>query len=231
MLREVLEFLPDATFAIDTQGQVTVWNQAMEALTGVPSAEMLGKGEYAYAIPLYGQRRPILVDLVLQPNDEIASRYADFRRRGNRLSGEAYVPGIRGREAYLMGTAAPLFDGDGNIVGAIETIRDMTQRRLAEKELERAKMQAEAASRGWSVFLANMSHDLRTPLNTIIGYGEVLQDEAAERGLRDMARDIQRIRSAGVRLLGLISEVVDLSRIEAGQMEVQNEPFVVAGYL
>ncbi len=225
LLREVFEFLPDATFAIDAAGQVTVWNHAMETLTGVPAAEMLGKGDHAYAIPLYGQRRPILIDLVVQPNDEIARKYTGFRRRGSRISGESYVPGIRGREAYLMGTAGPLFDDDGNVIGAIETIRDMTQRRLAEKEQERAKLQAEAASRAWSVLLCSMSHDLRTPLNTIIGYGEVLQDDAMERGLRDMARDLQRIRAAGVRLLELVGEVVDLSRIEAGQTELQEESF------
>ena len=70
-LTDIINFLPDATLVIDGEGHVIAWNRAIEEMTGIPAEEMLGKGDYEYAIPFYGERRPILVDLVFRPREEL----------------------------------------------------------------------------------------------------------------------------------------------------------------
>jgi signal transduction histidine kinase len=93
----------------------------------------------------------------------------------------------------------------------------------ARAEAERARGEAEAASRAKSTFLANMSHELRTPLNAIIGYSEMLAEDAADRGDQTGTQDLQKIQSAGKHLLGLINSILNLSKIEAGRMDVYLE--------
>ena len=105
---------------------------------------------------------------------------------------------------------------------------ELRDRERIEVALLEAKEAAEAASRAKSAFLANMSHELRTPLNAIIGYSEMLIDEAAEEGFADVLPDLDKIRSAGSHLLGLINDVLDLSKIEADRMTATAQPFDLA---
>ncbi len=112
-----------------------------------------------------------------------------------------------------------------------ESRRARTAERLLrenEQELVRAKDAAEDANRAKSMFLAKMSHELRTPLNAIIGYSEMLQEESADIGQESFIPDLERIRGAGKHLLGLINDILDLSRIEAGKMTLYVETFDVA---
>jgi adenylate cyclase len=104
--------------------------------------------------------------------------------------------------------------------GVVAIYADITKLKQHEAELGAARDAAEEANRTKSSFLANMSHELRTPLNAIIGYSEVLQEDAADKGDNESIKDLQRIESAGRHLLGLINNILDVSKIEAGKMDV-----------
>lgn len=137
-LSDIINFLPDATLVIDREGRVISWNRAMERMTGVMAEEMIGRGNYEYGVPFYGYRRPILIDLVLEPHEEIINKYSNVSQYNGIVVGEAYMPNLKGGTVYLLGTAAPLYDIDGKVVGAIESIRDITDRRKAEEALSLA---------------------------------------------------------------------------------------------
>jgi len=137
-LGDIINLLPDTTFAVDLEGRIILWNRSAEELTGVKASDMLGKGEREYSIPFFGERRPILIDRVLNPSAELENQeklYSYLKREGEMVIGECYVRSARGGKAYVFGIAAPLYDSDGNITGAIESIRDITER----KEMERLK--------------------------------------------------------------------------------------------
>ncbi len=138
-LLDTIDFLPDATLVIDHQGKVIAWNRAMETLTGVKAQDMLGKGNYEYALPFYGERRPILIDYVFTEENEFKSKYAHVSRRGETLCGETYVPRLREGGAYLTATAGGLYDAAENLTGAIEIIRDITDRKQMQEALHRQK--------------------------------------------------------------------------------------------
>jgi len=120
---------------------------------------------------------------------------------------------------------------NARLYSQIERQRRTLEERVRERtaELERATSAAEAASRAKSTFLANMSHELRTPLNAIIGYSEMLLEEGAGSDPEALAADLGRVRIAGRYLLGLINDVLDLSKVEAGKTELSLERFSLAG--
>ena len=139
-LSDIINFLPDATFAIDLEGRVIAWNRATENMTGVPASEMLNKSDYEYALPFYGKRCPILIDLVLNKTLQKEIRYPVFYRDGQNLIAENRIPLLaRKKGAYLWFTASSLYDAEGNVIGAIESIRDITEKKQAEEALKESE--------------------------------------------------------------------------------------------
>jgi PAS domain S-box-containing protein len=134
-LADIINFLPDATFVISNEGQVIAWNHAIEVLTGVKAEEILGKGNHEYALPFYGNRRPILIDLVLKPVDEAERAYYAFQREGAAVVAEIFIPSFKPGGIYLWAKASPLYDTEGNLVGSIESIRDITEHKKADTAL------------------------------------------------------------------------------------------------
>lgn len=142
--KEIIDFLPDATLVIDKEGKIIAWNRAIEEMTGYLAKEMLGKGDYEYAIPFYGERRPILIDLVNLPSETIETEYAFLRRnKSGVLMGDSKCPMARKEMRFLSGWATSIYNLKGERVGAIEAIRDFTEKKQAEEELQLAKEKLE----------------------------------------------------------------------------------------
>ncbi len=380
---DIVEFLPDATFVLDEEKRVVVWNQACEELTGVKKDKILGTSDCAYAIPFFGERRSILIDLLDYPSADVEARYQFVWRQGERLFGESFIPKLKdGRGAYIWEVVAPLYDRNGRRCGAIETFRDVSEqkeleeslranelkyrelvmlansiilrwtrdgeitflnefgqrffgfsedeilgrhvigtivptqerdgrnllelieevcanpqkyersinentcrdgkrvwidwtnkvvlddqgqireilsigsdisdrieaekqihrlhddlqryvhdleRRVAERteELFVAKERAEAADHIKSAFLATMSHELRTPLNSIIGFTGILLQELAGPINAEQQKQMSMVQTSARHLLSLINDVMDISKIEAGQLELYNSTFAI----
>jgi PAS domain S-box-containing protein len=141
-LTDIINFLPDATLVIDKEGTVISWNKAIEEMTGVAADAMLGKGDHEYSIPFYGERRPILIDLVFEDKEEIKRKYPFIQRNGNTLFSESYIQRLfGGKGAYLWFIVSPLYDTKGTVIGAIETIRDISNRKQAEYALQKSEEQ------------------------------------------------------------------------------------------
>ena len=135
-LKDLIDFLPDATFVTDIDHRVVAWNRAAESMTGVKREEVLGRGDYVYALALYGERRPILIDLVDMKNEEIEKSYKYIRRIGTVIHAEAFIPHLNGGKGmHLWGAATPLKDQTEKRIGAIEVVRDISERKKAEDEL------------------------------------------------------------------------------------------------
>lgn len=136
-LADTIEFLPDATFVVNAAGRVVAWNRAMEEMTGVAKTEMLGRDQRAYANALCGDAVPDLVDLILAGVGQGGLTTAhEVTIRGDTLCAERYLATLhRGDGAHVWMTAAPLRDRDGRVVGAIESLRDITGRKQDEQAL------------------------------------------------------------------------------------------------
>jgi PAS domain S-box-containing protein len=147
LLADMFDFLPDATFAIDHEGKVIAWNRALEEMTGYLKEDMLGKGDYEYAIPWYGIRRPILIDLIGDEDSIYAGKYDFIDIEGQTLKAEVFVPSLYGgRGAYVWVKASKLLDHNGRMYGAIESVRDITDRKEAENRLKKSEQRFRAVA-------------------------------------------------------------------------------------
>ncbi len=134
-------------------------------------------------------------------------------------------PGPEGEERFVRSNMAPVRDRQGHIVGMVGISADITEEKRLADQLAAARDDAECANRAKSSFLANMSHELRTPMNAIIGYSEMLIEEIEEEDGEDYVDDLRKISTAGKHLLALINDILDLSKIESGRMDLYLERF------
>jgi len=192
--------------------EVVEWNPAAQAIFGYSKSEAIGRHAAGLLVPESAREHvnQIWQNLLLQQGGT-RSTNENFTKDGRTITCDWYN--------------TVLLDNNGNVIGVTSLVNDITQRKRAEEELQQAKVAAETANRAKSQFLANMSHELRTPLNAIIGYSEMLQEEAEDLGQEDFVPDLQKIYTAGKHLLGLINDILDLSKIEAGRMELYLETF------
>ncbi len=139
-LADIIEFLPDATFVINNEGTVIAWNRAMEAMSGISKSKMIGKGDFEYSLPFFGNRRPALLDLLFASEEKKRDYYDSVSKVGGAIVAETFAPEVYGgKGAYLWGVASALFDEQGNVAGAIESIRDINERKLAEIALRESE--------------------------------------------------------------------------------------------
>jgi len=139
-LEDIIEFLPDPTFVIDRDKKVIAWNRAIERMSGIKKEDMIGEDDYAYAIPFYQERRPILIDLLDQYDPVTEARYDYVERDGRNVRGEVFVPSLNnGEGAHVWAMASPLLDEKEQVIGAIESVRDITERKRAETALRESE--------------------------------------------------------------------------------------------
>ncbi len=175
-LAQILEWLPDGVLVADREGRVVAWNRAAEKLTGAPAGAVLGRPVGTAAAFFYGEERPVLADLVYGHQPELEPQYEYLTRDGGRVSGEAWCPALPGGPRQVLGAAGPLRDPDGAIVGAIETFRDVTSVREAERERARLAEQLHSAQRMELLgrLAGGIAHDFNNLLCPILGFAEVM---------------------------------------------------------
>ena len=156
----------------------------------------------------YPAQRPVLAEFVVDGalDEEVEKIYSSAIRQStfdpSALDGVIYFPNLNGSDRWLHLCAAPLFNSNGRLIGAIETLVDVTERTIHEAELERATLAAELANRAKGDFLATISHEIRSPMNAIIGFTRSLGQTSLNDGQADKLRKIDRSAS---HLLGLLS--------------------------
>ncbi|HEV2558226.1 MAG TPA: PAS domain S-box protein [Microvirga sp.] len=162
---------------------------------------------------------------VIHPEDRamIAASFQDAAAHHRSFQIEYRVRRVDGVYRWVLDTAVPRFGTDGSFLGYVGSLLDLTERKEAVAALEQAKHAAEQASEAKSEFLATMSHEIRTPLNGILGYTDLLLDDAALTPAQ--RRQAERIEGAGTALLTIVNDILDFSKIEAGQVELDPHPF------
>jgi PAS domain S-box-containing protein len=216
-LLEIIDSLPDATFVIDPRGCVVAWNPAIEEMTGVSRDAMVGRGNYAYALPFYGERRPLLADLVGESNSEWLGCYDLVRRRGETIVAETFAPALRdGQGAHLWGAASPIRDQDGGLIGYVETIRDLTEHERIREERLRQASRMEAVGR----LAGGIAHDFNNLLGAIRGYSELVASSLADGDPR--RADLQQVLRAADRASEMTRKLLAFGRQQLLEPRVIN---------
>ena len=215
-LRSTLENMEQGVAMYDADYKLLTWNQRFREFLNMPDEFFSRDRSFVDYLRYVGQRGEFgdqdLETVVKQRIEQLKHKHSFERTRPDGMVLEVY--------------RAPTSDG-----GFIAIYTDITERKRNEAELNRAREAAETANRVKSEFLANMSHELRTPLNAVIGYSQMLQEEAKDAGQEDFIPDLAKIENAGKHLLGLINDVLDLSKIEAGRMTMFIEDANIAAMI
>ena len=208
-LAAIVDSSCDAIIGKTLDGRVTSWNSGAESVYGYTAAEAIGKPiSFLFPEGAVGEE-PEIVAVV--ENGEPLQQFETMRRRKD------------GRLIDVSITVSPIWNSSGNLVGTATIERNISDRKQRMAELRYARDQAEQANLAKSEFLANISHELRTPMNAIIGMVELsLFDETLPTRLRDY---LETARDSAHILLALLNDLLDFSRMEAGRFELEHDPF------
>jgi PAS domain S-box-containing protein len=215
--RAAVEALGEGVWIADERDVIEYANSTLSHLTGYDTGELVGRSAFELLVP---------------PEERDVYR----ARSQHRLQGisEKFEMSMRRKDGSVFWaevSSAPYRAPTGELLGTLSAVTDISERKRVQEELVAAVDAAEDANRAKSAFLANMSHELRTPLNAILGYSEMLEEEAQDRGQADLIPDLEKIRTSGKHLLRLINDILDLSKIEAGKMEIFVESFELPALL
>jgi PAS domain S-box-containing protein len=205
--RSLIESNIDALMTTDPIGVITDVNHQMEILTGCARETLIGSPFKQYFID--------------QKRAEEGIR--EVLHEGRVTNYELTVRAKDGKETVVSYNGTTFNDQTGKLQGVFAAARDVMERKRFEKALQETNVELERADRAKDRFLASMSHELRTPLNAIIGYGELLEEDTREKGLKDYNNELKKIIYSGKHLLHLINDVLDVSKIEAGKIELNLE--------
>ncbi|AFY81804.1 PAS domain-containing sensor histidine kinase [Oscillatoria acuminata] len=212
--RSVVNTVQEVIFQTDSNGCWTFLNPAWTEISGYSIEESLGTPFINYINPDdHPEIQQRFQKLVQGQTDYCRHEVCYLTKTGDRRWMDVY--------------ARLRLSADGTMIGLGGTLNDISDRKKVSQQLQEAKAAAEAANRAKSAFLANMSHELRTPLNAIIGYSEILLEESEDLGSEELIPDLQKIQVAGRHLLALINDILDISKIEAGKMELYLETFEI----
>ena len=236
-LRTLLDNMLDGVMTVDSDGIIRTFNSAMQRMSGYLANEVIGQNVKILACEKNSEEcNPGLWRFYEDDNSGgVGNRHEVeiVRRTGERFPAELSIGEMQvGDEWSYIVTVLDLTEKkqvQDELIAHRERLEELVRDRTADLLIVRD--QAEKASQAKSIFLANMSHELRTPLNAIIGYSELLYEDVEDHKPKEIRDDLNKIRSAGSHLLDLISNILDLSKIEAGRMDMKLEPLDVCSLL
>lgn len=206
LFRTIIDLIPDAVYVKDTKGRKVLANPTEVQFSGVNSeAELIGKTDFEIHPGTEAERSRLEEQYVLLTGKPV-------------LNVDGTLIDREGQRRWLLVSKVPLFDVRGMITGIVGVTHDITERKLVEQELVKSKEKAEESDRLKSAFLANMSHEIRTPMNGILGFAALLKEPKLSG--EEQLEYIRIIEKSGARMLNIINDIIDISKIESGQMEV-----------
>ncbi len=192
LLFTIIDNLPDPTFIIDVNGKVYLWNKAIEIVSNVKSQDIVGKGDYENAVPFPGYKGPPLVELMTKPDDEIIKEYDFFQRTEDILIAGRLLKSSEGKSTHVWATSSIIYDMQGNVIGAVESFRDLTEIMDAEEKIK-------ASIREKEILLKEIHHRVRNNMQIVHSMLSIQLQHVKDPESVDLFKDsVSRIETMGL---------------------------------